>query len=118
MAFPFKRFEEYRTSSTLLHLCTCVRESLPRRSHAGDALLAAAGEVSARIARAAAAQTRRGSVRELEGALKQVTAVERQLRMLRRRRRCSAAHVTAGLEITERLAEQITHRIERLERRR
>jgi hypothetical protein len=50
--------------------------------------------------------------------LDHVREVDRLLRLMRRRGWGSRAYVTAGLEIAERLSEQVAHRIERHRKRR
>jgi hypothetical protein len=118
MAFPFQRYEEYRTSHTLVHLCQQVGGSLSRRSSTRAELQFHSGEVHMLIVAATAELTRRASVRKLMTSLDHVREVDRLLRLMRRRGWGSRAYVTAGLEIAERLCEQVAHRIERHRKRR
>jgi hypothetical protein len=114
--FSYERLEVYRTAMEFSHISSKVEDSLPaRKADVRDMLARESTNLIMKIARGAA-ETRRQAFHTFRNARRSGEQCQSILEGLRMTHLGSQPHVTAGIELLERVDVGLTEIIERLQK--
>jgi hypothetical protein len=115
--FSFDRLEVYRTAMEFTHVCSKLEDSLPaRKADVRDMLARESTNVLLKIARGAA-ETRRQAYHTFRQSRRSAEQCHSILDGLRMTGIGSQPHVTAGIELLERVESGLTEIIEALQKK-